>query len=995
MKKIISLFFAVSILFLPFFVSAQSEQETRLGANIEKFRGYWEKVGDKLQPYDQSVTVEISNAAISTFTSSSQTFKNDVIASSTDSTEALKVRDSDSGNVLQVDTNSNEVSTQLNGSGSAQTITLYENSNNVVMEPDKGNFGPGVDMAFKQDNAANILWQDNSGNNLMKLGSNGGLGLGTNETTDADLNLNGTQKVNNNKSIYWGALGGSDKWAIRNNTNEDRFEIKDLIGSNSDVAYFNENGDVEFPEGGLGVNTTSPDTALEVNGDITVSNTLSTDISNNQILAADGTGSNPGYSFKNNTGMGLFRKGNKDIALSANSSANLLKLENGNFGLNPDQNNWTFTVQTPNENHALRMNTPGARNTAEFNVPLGINTSSPDTALEVDGAAKVSNSVVYPDGVGKKYGPTSPYKYAFATEEYNSEYFSAKSGSEPKDMDFNKDGTKLYVLDTGNDDVNEYDLSTAYDVSSASLNQAKDISNEEDSAHGMAFSNDGKKMFITGWNGTIYEYKLSTPFDVSTASVNTSISAESSLPSGLEFNNDGTVMIEVGVAGTDTLYEQKLSTPFDLSTANYTGNTKTAEDSETRGIAFNNDGTRLYEVGWDKGRVYEVQLNKPFDITTKDSVTSITDNINGEIQDMAFNRDGSKRYEVDRDGSIKGLDLGMSVPDAKVGIGTKKPGSTLEVNGTGKFNGDVQLTAGNTVSTTASTDDDRFLSMNTSDSVEFGFRQKTAGSVADMDLFGPQGVFLRFLNSDSKMKAPNGLVFNNDSIAGFGNSADYKFKYDSGGTNFELNSSGSSIMQIQDGNTNIRTKKLGVGFVGSGNSDPKEALSVRGNLKVQDAGSVIWGQPDKIGEDFVLKSSGGGTLTLREKVGGNQDVIEFNNGGNIGINTSSPDTTLEMKGTATISDTIDTDPQFYSSDVSSSAKMYNTVDTSGSSANFELEQSDEKHGREINVRREGANSLTVTTDDGTTVNGSTSDTIPDGSSRTYIYYSGQDDWKVH
>ena len=41
----------------------------------------------------------------------------------------------------------------------------------------------------------------------------------------------------------------------------------------------------------------------------------------------------------------------------------------------------------------------------------------------------------------------------------------------PSGMAFNTDGTKMYVIGTTGDDVNEYSLSTAFDVSSATYVQ--------------------------------------------------------------------------------------------------------------------------------------------------------------------------------------------------------------------------------------------------------------------------------------------------------------------------------------------------------------------------------------------------------------------------------------------------------------------------------------------------------------------------------------------
>ena len=49
----------------------------------------------------------------------------------------------------------------------------------------------------------------------------------------------------------------------------------------------------------------------------------------------------------------------------------------------------------------------------------------------------------------------------------------------PRDITFNIDGTKMYVIGSSGDDVNEYSLSTAYDVSTASYTQPGNIARKQ------------------------------------------------------------------------------------------------------------------------------------------------------------------------------------------------------------------------------------------------------------------------------------------------------------------------------------------------------------------------------------------------------------------------------------------------------------------------------------------------------------------------------------
>ena len=118
---------------------------------------------------------------------------------------------------------------------------------------------------------------------------------------------------------------------------------------------------------------------------------------------------------------------------------------------------------------------------------------------------------------------------------------------------FNSNGTKMFVIGSSGDDVNEYTLSTGFDVSTASYDSNFSVSSQESTPRGLAFNSDGTKMFVIGWAGDdVNEYTLSTGFDVSTASYdsNFSVSSQESTPKGLAFNSDGTKMFVIGCLGT-------------------------------------------------------------------------------------------------------------------------------------------------------------------------------------------------------------------------------------------------------------------------------------------------------------------------------------------------------------------------------------------------------------------------------------------------------------
>ena len=217
---------------------------------------------------------------------------------------------------------------------------------------------------------------------------------------------------------------------------------------------------------------------------------------------------------------------------------------------------------------------------------------------------------------------------------------------------FNDDGTKMFVIGTTGDDVNEYTLGTAYDVSTASFVDSFDVSGLDTNPQAVAFSSDGDKMFVVGNQfDSIIEFALASDFDVSTTInpplTTLDLSPFESSPRGIAFNSDGSKVFIVGISGDD-VNEFVLGTPFDVASAVIppvnvfdVG----SEDGNPEGITFNNAGTKMYIVGLENDKVYEYALTTGFDVST----ASFTDSFDVSSQDtqpnsVEFNGDGTKMF---------------------------------------------------------------------------------------------------------------------------------------------------------------------------------------------------------------------------------------------------------------------------------------------------------------------------------------------------------------
>ena len=261
-------------------------------------------------------------------------------------------------------------------------------------------------------------------------------------------------------------------------------------------------------------------------------------------------------------------------------------------------------------------------------------------------------------GLGSGAGGT-PWLTDLSVASYDSVSFSVSAQEiNATDLTFNTDGTKMFITGYTDDEVVEYALSTGFDISTASHVRNFPVGSQETNPNGLDFNPDGTKMYICG-NGTdrVYQYSLTTGFDLSTASYDSksfSVASQDTAPRGMALNNDGTKMFVVGGSGND-VSEYALSTAYDVSTASYTTSFSVVdtanEANPPHGITFNPDGTKMYIVGRLSGStqsVVEYDLTTGFDLSTAsyNSVNFSVQSTAAAGKGIAFNTDGSKMYII-------------------------------------------------------------------------------------------------------------------------------------------------------------------------------------------------------------------------------------------------------------------------------------------------------------------------------------------------------------
>jgi len=232
----------------------------------------------------------------------------------------------------------------------------------------------------------------------------------------------------------------------------------------------------------------------------------------------------------------------------------------------------------------------------------------------------------------------------------------------PMGVAFNLDGTKMFVVGTVENKIFEFDLTTGFDVSTATKNsnvcnflgQASDVVDIE-------FNSDGTKLFLVDQDQgdddehAVDEFSLSTAYDVSTCTHVEEHYTDDFKLVGIEFNPGGTKLFIYDMTGTDSIKQYSLNSPYNLSNPTLqkqsTGTSdKTFQtiESQPMGFTFSSDGSKMFITGRAKDKVQEFNLSTPFDLSnvSKTGIYSIATQIDS-VGGISFSNDGLKMFVTD------------------------------------------------------------------------------------------------------------------------------------------------------------------------------------------------------------------------------------------------------------------------------------------------------------------------------------------------------------
>lgn len=243
--------------------------------------------------------------------------------------------------------------------------------------------------------------------------------------------------------------------------------------------------------------------------------------------------------------------------------------------------------------------------------------------------------------------------YSVCTARYLRTFSVSGQETVPQSVFFKSDGTRMYVIGSTGDDINQYNLSTAWDISTASYNALFSVATQDTVPAGFCFSSDGTKMYVVGQtNDRIYAYILGTAWDVTTAQLANSVDASypdyldisyfANTPTGLAIKADGTSLYITG-QGQDCVNQIDLAVAYKLIPADIFS----VADKETlpTAVEFKTDGTKMYVVGSTSDNVHEYDLSTAWDISTAAFNQSFA--VGGQEtapNSIAFSSDGTKMF---------------------------------------------------------------------------------------------------------------------------------------------------------------------------------------------------------------------------------------------------------------------------------------------------------------------------------------------------------------
>lgn len=207
---------------------------------------------------------------------------------------------------------------------------------------------------------------------------------------------------------------------------------------------------------------------------------------------------------------------------------------------------------------------------------------------------------------------------------YSGQSFSLPSTNNPRGLYVTPDGNKFFVNRTELGELNEYTMSTAFDLSTASETAQIGINGRGT----FTFDPTGTILLagVAGTDNQIAKYTLSTAFDLSTASATgDSYTFGTTYAWNLTASPDGTRLWYYDYISADGYYEYSMSSAWDITTLSYvTFHDFSSISNIPRGIRFFDGGNQCVMIDDTNNQLIEFSLSTAYDLSTRTQVRTFS-----------------------------------------------------------------------------------------------------------------------------------------------------------------------------------------------------------------------------------------------------------------------------------------------------------------------------------------------------------------------------------
>lgn len=209
---------------------------------------------------------------------------------------------------------------------------------------------------------------------------------------------------------------------------------------------------------------------------------------------------------------------------------------------------------------------------------------------------------------------------------------------------FGNSGGYVYIVGATNDTIYQFTLTTPYNITTAvDTGKWLWVGDVDTSPRGLEFKTDGTKMYLLGDTGNdINQYTLSTPWDISTGTADSvTLSVLAGSDRGIKFNSGGKILWTIGGSGNDMIIQYNCTTAWDLSTC-----TQKADNLSLDGVFDSTSDSNIFglEVEPEFINLYITTFG-----ATNSTISQMSMSSTGNISTATYN---GVYYEVSSDASI-------------------------------------------------------------------------------------------------------------------------------------------------------------------------------------------------------------------------------------------------------------------------------------------------------------------------------------------------------